>query len=69
MKNKTYIQTEIFYKMKFDKYDSTCNCEAYHNATVKYSIICSEYYTSNENLRNEIVKLQVQILELKKQIK
>ena len=49
--------------MKVDNINHTCNCEL-----EKYSLLISYYWKSNTSLRDEIVKLQLQILELKKQI-
>jgi hypothetical protein len=55
--------------MKFDNVNSTCTCDSYHNATVKYSLMLKEILRDNESLREKVTKLQIEIYELKKQIK
>jgi hypothetical protein len=55
--------------MKLEETNSTCSCDSYRNATIKYSAMLDEYFKVNEVLRKEVVKLQKQIEELKDYIK
>ncbi len=45
--------------------DSTCTCDSYKNMTIKYSAMLEEYFKTNEMLRNEVTKLQQEIIDLK----
>jgi hypothetical protein len=49
--------------------ESTCTCDPYKNMTIKYSSMLDEYFKANEVLRNEILKLQKEIVHLKDYIK
>ena len=55
--------------MKFQEQNSTCTCESYHNATIKYSAMLDEYFKINEMLRAEILKKTKEIEDLKDYIK
>jgi len=55
--------------MKLGETNSTCTCESYRNATIKYSAMLDEYFKVNEMLRKDVVKLQKTIEELKDYIK
>ena len=57
------------FNMKLEETNSTCTCDSYRNATIKYGLMLDEYFKVNEMLRNEVVKLQKQIEELKDYIK
>jgi len=55
--------------MKLEENNSTCTCDSYKNMTIKYGAMLDEYFTTNEMLRKEIVKLQQEIAHLKDYIK
>jgi LytS/YehU family sensor histidine kinase len=55
--------------MKLEETNSTCTCDSYKNMTIKYGAMLDEYFTTNEMLRKEIVKLQQEIAHLKDYIK
>jgi hypothetical protein len=55
--------------MKIENENSTCTCDSYKNMTIKYSSMLDEYFKTNEILRNEILKLQKEIVHLKDYIK
>lgn len=55
--------------MKLKEVNSTCTCELYKNMSIKYGAMLDEYFTTNEKLRTEILKLQKEIQDLKDYIK
>ena len=55
--------------MKIEETNSTCTCESYKNATIKYSAMLDEYFKTNEMLRTAVVKLQIEIEQLRDYIK
>ena len=55
--------------MKLEETNSTCSCESYKNATIKYSAMLEEYFKTNEMLRTAVVKLQIEIDQLRDYIK
>jgi len=55
--------------MKLEEVNSTCTCDLMKNATIKYSAMLDEYFKANEMLRNEVLKLQKEVQELKDYIK
>jgi hypothetical protein len=55
--------------MKLEENNSTCTCDSYKNMTIKYGSMLDEYFKTNEMLRNEILKLQKEIQDLKDYIK
>jgi hypothetical protein len=55
--------------MKLEETNSTCTCDKYKNMSIKYGAMLDEYFKVNEVLRNEVVKLQKQIEDLKDYIK
>ena len=55
--------------MTLEQVNSTCSCDSYKNMTIKYGAMLDEYFTTNEMLRTEILKLQKEVQELKDYIK
>jgi len=55
--------------MKLEETNSTCTCESYRNATIKYAAMLDEYFQYNQKLTNEVLKLQKEVQELKDYIK
>lgn len=55
--------------MKIEESNSTCTCESYKNATIKYSAMLEEYFKTNEMLRTAVIKLQLEIEQLRDYIK
>ena len=55
--------------MKLEETNSTCTCESYRNATIKYTAMLDEYFKTNEMLKTAIVKLQIEIDQLRDYIK
>jgi len=55
--------------MKLEETNSTCTCESYRNATIKYAAMLDEYFHYNQKLTNEVLKLQKEVQELKDYIK
>ena len=55
--------------MKIENQNSTCTCDSYKNMTIKYGAMLDEYFKTNEMLRTAIVKLQIEIDQLKFYIK
>ena len=55
--------------MKLEETNSTCTCESYRNATIKYGAMLDEYFKTNEMLRTAVVKLQIEIEQLRDYIK
>jgi hypothetical protein len=55
--------------MKIENQNSTCTCDSYKNMTIKYGSMLDEYFKVNQVLRDEVVKLQKNIDDLKTYIK
>ena len=68
-KHQQQNQQNPFINMKIEETNSTCTCESYRNATIKYSAMLDEYLKTNEMLRTAVVKLQIEIDQLRDYIK